>query len=141
MEQTIPSFGDAIRLGSSLTRVLKGRGLWWFHFSSTVCGACVVGTALIAVGEPLTRSSQGYIHQPDLEALVAGYWPWMRGRVACPHCPEHGLLSVTLALSHLFESHDYSREQCAKQADVWEAQLVESPSIPVAPPTAVLYGE
>lgn len=91
-------FSEAIRLGSTLKPKAKGA-----IFDGV--GTCAYGAALDAVG--LLVEGGGFV------AIKSLAWGWMYEKSCdCPAC-NLGEMEIAYVVTHLNDSHDWSRERIA----------------------------
>lgn len=130
------SVGEAIRLGSTVLRETRG-AYCDVDMDGQACGACVIGTALMATGRidrqgALTIEAGSAAGPPGRGLVTAVHramealWPWLALPIDCPvpGC-DRGFEGerVSCVAEHLFEAHKWSRPDVADWLDAKEAEL------------------
>ena len=92
-------FSEAILLGSGIVAPYY-QGTFDYGRGGNFCGACYVGTALLAIGITREKWEEGNL---NAEKLTLETWPWLRRRnVPCPVCEKAFDIAVfDLVYAHL----------------------------------------
>ncbi len=95
---------EAIRLGAMLGPQLRGR-----LTSRKENGSCALGSALLATGKARTYNA------------VKKRWPWIMDYASCPRCMSFNC-RINAVITHLNDSHEWTRERIADWVATIEAQ-------------------